>query len=192
MGTRTIHFSKELYIERQDFMEEPVKKFFRLAPGKEVRLKFAYIIKCEEVIKDEDGNIMELHCTYDPESKSGSGANANRKVKGTLHWVAAADAVDVETRLYDYLLADEAQEPEDTEAASDGQDFLAKINPHSLDVFHSKAEACIRDAQVGDKFQFLREGYYVIDPDTTADHIVINRIVGLRDTWAKMQKKNGK
>ena len=107
MGTREMTFSKNLYIERNDFMEEPVKKFFRLAPGKEVRLKYAYIIKCEEVIKDEDGNIVELHCTYDPESKSGSGANANRKVKGTLHWVNAEDAVDVETRVYDYLLKDD-------------------------------------------------------------------------------------
>ena len=110
MGTREMTFSKNLYIERNDFMEEPVKKFFRLAPGKEVRLKYAYIIKCEEVIKDEDGNIVELHCTYDPESKSGSGANANRKVKGTLHWVNAEDAVDVETRVYDYLLKDDGSE----------------------------------------------------------------------------------
>ena len=165
-------------------MEEPVKKFFRLAPGKEVRLKYAYIIKCEEVIKDEDGNIVELHCTYDPESKSGSGANANRKVKGTLHWVNAEDAVDVETRVYDYLLKDDGSEEE-----GESKDFLDQINPHSLDVYHSKAEKALATYHVGDKFQFLRQGYFVIDPDTTADHFVVNRIVGLRDTWAKMQKK---
>ena len=184
MGTREMTFSKNLYIERNDFMEEPVKKFFRLAPGKEVRLKYAYIIKCEEVIKDEDGNIVELHCTYDPESKSGSGANANRKVKGTLHWVNAEDAVDVETRVYDYLLKDDGSEEE-----GESKNFLDQINPHSLDVYHSKAEKALATYHVGDKFQFLRQGYFVIDPDTTADHLVVNRIVGLRDTWAMMQIK---
>lgn len=184
MGTREMTFSKNIYIERNDFMEVPVKKFFRLAPGKEVRLKYAYIIKCEEVIKDDDGNIVELHCTYDPESKSGSGANANRKVKGTLHWVNAADAVDVETRVYDYLFNDQNDDEE-----GDSKDFLSQINPDSLHVFHSKGEAALASYHVGDKFQFLRQGYFVIDPDTTADHIVVNRIVGLRDTWAKMQKQ---
>lgn len=183
MGTREMTFSNTLYIERNDFMEEPVKKFFRLAPGKEVRLKYAYIIKCDEVIKDAEGNIVELHCTYDPESKSGSGANANRKVKGTLHWVNAADAVDVETRVYDYLFDDQENEE------GDSKDFLSQINADSLHVFHSKGEAALATYQVGDKFQFLRQGYFVIDPDTTADHMVINRIVGLRDTWAKLQKQ---
>lgn len=183
MGTRDIAFSKTIYIERSDFMEVPVKKFFRLAPGKEVRLKYAYIIKCEDVIKDADGNIVELHCTYDPESKSGSGANANRKVKGTLHWVNAADAVDVETRVYDYLFNDQNDEE------GDSKDFLSQINPDSLHIFHSKGEAALASYHAGDKFQFLRQGYFVIDPDTTADHIVVNRIVGLRDTWAKMQKQ---
>lgn len=184
MGTREMTFSKNIYIERNDFMEVPVKKFFRLAPGKEVRLKYAYIIKCEEIIKDDDGNIVELHCTYDPESKSGSGANANRKVKGTLHWVNAADAVDVETRVYDYLFNDQNDDEE-----GDSKDFLSQINPDSLHVFHSKGEAALASYHVGDKFQFLRQGYFVIDPDTTADHIVVNRIVGLRDTWARMQKQ---
>lgn len=184
MGTREMTFSKNIYIERNDFMEVPVKKFFRLAPGKEVRLKYAYIIKCEEVIKDDDGNIVELHCTYDPESKSGSGANANRKVKGTLHWVNAADAVDVETRVYDYLFNDQNDDEE-----GDSKDFLSQINSDSLHIFHSKGEAALASYHVGDKFQFLRQGYFVIDPDTTADHIVVNRIVGLRDTWAKMQKQ---
>ena len=181
MGTRDMTFSKHLYIERGDFMEEPVKKFFRLAPGKEVRLKYAYIIKCEEVVKDEAGNIVELRCTYDPESKSGSGANADRKVKGTLHWVNAEDAVDVETRVYDsHLRQDDG---------SDSKDFLDQINPDSLVVYHSKAEKALADYKAGYKFQFLRQGYFVIDPDTTEDHMVVNRIVGLRDTWAKMQKQ---
>lgn len=187
MGTRQMTFSKNIYIDRKDFMEEPVKKFFRLAPGREVRLKYAYIIKCEEVIKDADGNIVEIHCSHDPESMSGTGKNANRKVKGTLHWVNADDAVDIETRAYDYLLKDADT---DDEEETDSKDFLSQINPHSLDVYHSKAEACIKQYKAGDHFQFLREGYFVIDPDTTEDHIVVNRIVGLRDTWAKMQKKN--
>ncbi len=185
MGTRQMTFSKHLYIERSDFMEVPVKKFFRLAPGKEVRLKYGYIIKCDDVVKDENGHIVELLCSYDPESKSGSGANANRKVKGTLHWVNAEDAVDVETRVYDYLLKTEGEDAEET----DSKDFLAQINPHSLETFHSKGEACLASYHPGDKFQFLRQGYFVIDPDSTADHLVVNRIVGLRDTWAKMQKK---
>lgn len=183
LGTRQITFSRNIYIDRKDFMEEPVKKFFRLAPGKEVRLKYAYIIKCEEVIKDDAGNIVEIHCSHDAESLSGVGANANRKVKGTLHWVNGDDCIDVETRVYDYLLADSNEE-------DDGdKDFLSQINPDSLQVYHSKAESCLKEYHVGDHFQFLREGYFVIDPDTTDEHMVVNRIVGLRDTWAKMQKK---
>jgi glutaminyl-tRNA synthetase len=189
LGTRHMTFSRTLYIDRKDFMEEPVKKFFRLAPGKEVRLKYAYIIKCEDVVKDADGNIVEIHCTHDPESLSGSGANANRKVNGTLHWVNAADAVDVETRVYDYLLngADEEEEEGTT-----SKDFLDQINPDSLTVYQSKAEAALAGYKAGDHFQFLREGYFVIDQDSTPDHMVVNRIVGLRDTWAKMQKKEEK
>lgn len=181
MGQRKITFSRELYIERQDFMEEPVRKFFRLAPGKEVRLKYAYIIKCERVLKDEQGNIIEIYCTHDPESKSGTGENANRKVKGTLHWVSAADAVDITTRMYDYLLTDNEEDGD--------KDILEQINPQSLVEYQSKAEAYIKEFKQGNSFQFLRQGYFVIDPDTTSDHIVVNRIVGLRDTWAKMQKK---
>lgn len=180
MGERQVAFSRELYIEQDDFMEEPVKKFFRLAPEKEVRLKHAYIIKCESIVKDEDGNIVEVHCTYDPESKTG-GATANRKVKGTLHWVSAQHAVPVEVRLYDYLMLGEQE--------NEADDFIAKLNPNSLEVLTSMAEASIKDAKIGDKFQFLRQGYFCIDSDTTADKIVINRIVGLRDSWAKQQKK---
>lgn len=177
LGTREVMFGREIYIERADFMEEPVKKFFRLAPGKEVRLKGAYFITCQSVVKDENGTITEIHCTYDPETKSGSGYT--RKVKGTLHWVEASTAVDIETRLYDYLLKEE----------SDGKDFLADFNHESLQVMHSKGEASLANTVPGDRFQFLRQGYFVTDKDSTADHIVVNRIVGLRDTWAKQQKK---
>lgn len=177
LGTREVMFGREIYIERADFMEEPVKKFFRLAPGKEVRLKGAYFITCQSVVKDENGTITEIHCTYDPETKSGSGFT--RKVKGTLHWVEASTAVDIETRLYDYLLKEE----------SDGKDFLADFNHESLQVMHSKGEASLANTVPGDRFQFLRQGYFVTDKDSTADHIVVNRIVGLRDTWAKQQKK---
>lgn len=177
LGSREVMFGREIYIERADFMEEPVKKFFRLAPGKEVRLKGAYFITCQSVVKDENGTITEIHCTYDPETKSGSGCT--RKVKGTLHWVEASTAVDIETRLYDYLLKEE----------SDGKDFLADFNHESLQVMHSKGEASLANTVPGDRFQFLRQGYFVTDKGSTADHIVVNRIVGLRDTWAKQQKK---
>ena len=177
LGSREVMFGREIYIERADFMEEPVKKFFRLAPGKEVRLKGAYFITCQSIVKDENGTITEIHCTYDPETKSGSGCT--RKVKGTLHWVEASTAVDIETRLYDYLLKEE----------SDGKDFLGDFNHESLQVMHSKGEASIANTVAGDRFQFLRQGYFVTDKDSTADHIVVNRIVGLRDTWAKQQKK---
>ena len=177
LGNREVVFAREIYIERNDFMEEPVKKFFRLAPGKEVRLKGAYFITCTDVIKDENGNITEIHCTYDPETKSGSGCT--RKVKGTLHWVEASTAVDIESRLYDYLLKED----------SDGKDFLGDFNHDSLQVFHSKGEACLANTVPGDHFQFLRQGYFVTDKDSTSDHIVMNRIVGLRDSWAKAQKK---
>lgn len=182
MGRRGMTFSNELYIERGDFMEEPVKKFFRLAPGKEVRLKYAYIIKCDEVIKDENGEIKELHCSCDLESKSGSGVNADRKVKGTLHWVNAKDAVNMECRLYDSLLRMDGE--------GDDGDLLSQINPDSLIVTEGKGEAGLAAFKAGDRFQFLRRGYFVIDEDSTADVLVVNRIVGLRDTWAKLQKKS--
>ena len=180
MGHREVTFGREVYIERGDFMEEPVKKFFRLAPGKEVRLKGAYIIECQSVVKDADGNITEIHCTYDPATKSGTGCQ--KKVKGILHWVEASTAVDMEVRLYDYLL-----KPEDEETAD--KDFLQQLNPNSLEVKAAKGEAAFRTTQVGDHYHFLRTGYFVTDKDSTADHIVMNRTVGMRDTWAKMQKK---
>ena len=182
MGTREVTFGREVYIERGDFMEEPVKKFFRLAPGKEVRLKGAYIIECQSVVKDDNGNITEIHCTYDPATKSGTGCQ--KKVKGILHWVEASTAVDMEVRLYDYLLS-----AEDDESAD--KDFLQQLNPNSLEVKSAKGEAAFRNTQVGDHYHFLRTGYFVTDKDSTADHIVMNRTVGMRDTWAKMQKKQG-
>ena len=182
MGTREVTFGREVYIERGDFMEEPVKKFFRLAPGKEVRLKGAYIIECQSVVKDADGNITEIHCTYDPDTKSGTGCQ--KKVKGILHWVEASTAVDMEVRLYDYLLKAEDEETAD-------KDFLQQLNPNSLEVKSAKGEAAFRTTQVGDHYHFLRTGYFVTDKDSTPDHIVMNRTVGMRDTWAKLQKKQG-
>ena len=178
-GKRYVPFSRELYIEREDFMEEPPKKFFRLRPGGEVRLKHAYIIKCEEVVKDEKGEITELRCTYDPESKSG-GAAANRKVKGTLHWVSANDALDAEVRLYDYLLK--------TEEAEEAADFLASLNPRSLEVIEgAKVEPSLARTAEGTHYQFLRTGYFVVDKDTRPDKLVFNRIVGLKDSWGKVK-----
>ena len=178
-GKRYVPFSRELYIEREDFMEEPPKKFFRLRPGGEVRLKHAYIIKCEEVVKDEKGEITELRCTYDPESKSG-GASANRKVKGTLHWVSANDALDAEVRLYDYLLK---TDDEETTA-----DFIASLNPHSLEVIEgAKVEPSLARTAEGTHYQFLRTGYFVVDKDTRPDRLVFNRVVGLKDSWGKVK-----
>ncbi len=180
MGSRQVTFSRNIYIEREDFMETPVKKFFRMTPGKEVRLKGAYIVRCDEVVKNDDGSIKEIHCTVDFDTRSGT-PGADRKVKGTLHWVSADTAVDVDIRIYDYLIS-----PDDTE---DGKDFMEKINTHSLTVFEGKAEAAIKDYQVGDRFQFLRKGYFIIDKDSTKEKLVCNQIVGLRDTWAKLQNK---
>ena len=178
-GKRYVPFSRELYIEREDFMEEPPKKFFRLRPGGEVRLKHAYIIKCEEVVKDEKGEITELRCTYDPESKSG-GSAANRKVKGTLHWVSANDALDAEVRLYDYLLKTDNEE---TTA-----DFVASLNPHSLEVIEgAKVEPSLARTAEGTHYQFLRTGYFVVDKDTRPDRLVFNRVVGLKDSWGKVK-----
>lgn len=182
MGIRTIPFSRVLYIEQEDFMENPSKKYFRLSPGKEVRLKYAYIIKCEEVIKDEQGNVIELRCTYDPETKSGAGTS-NRKVKGVLHWASAEHAVDVEVRLYEYLLVN------DEEDETDGDDFLAKLNPNSLVVRQGKAEPALANVTGGERYQFLRQGFFAADPDSKPGKPVFNRIVGLRDSWAKAQKE---
>ncbi|HLW31260.1 MAG TPA: glutamine--tRNA ligase/YqeY domain fusion protein [Aequorivita sp.] len=182
-GFREVPFSRELWIEREDFLEEANRKFFRLTLGKEVRLKNAYIIKGESVLKDADGNITEIHCTYDPDSKSGSGSEASlRKVKGTLHWVSAEHALEVEVRLYDRLF---------TEASPDtikDRDFMDFINPDSLNVITAYAEPSIKDAPVEEKFQFQRLGYFVVDRDSTPGNLVFNRTVPLRDSWARLSE----
>ncbi|MBP2659780.1 MAG: Glutaminyl-tRNA synthetase [Firmicutes bacterium] len=183
MGNRSIPFSREIYIEQDDFMEIPIKKFFRLAPGQEVRLKNAYFIKCEEVIKDQKtGEVIELRCTYDPETKSGTGT-ATRKVKGTLHWVSAAQAIKAEVRLFDYLLAEE-------ETDQGEKDFKDDINPNSLERLTScMLEPSLLQATPDQRYQFIRNGYFCLDAkDSTAELPVFNRIVGLRDSWAKAQK----
>ena len=183
-GSRMIPFSREIYIEADDFMEDPPRKFFRLAPGREVRLKHAYFIKCEKVIKDDSGNIVELRCSYDPATKSGE-ATDGRKIKGTLHWVSAEHAVDAEVRLYDNLFTRE--DPNDVE---EGKDFTSNINPDSLKVLSGcKVEPSLASAKPGDRFQFLRHGYFCVDPDTSDSKPVFNRTVGLRDTWAKVKGK---
>ncbi|MFY9174756.1 MAG: glutamine--tRNA ligase/YqeY domain fusion protein [Peptococcia bacterium] len=186
MGSRKIPFSREIYIDRNDFMEEPPKKFFRLAPGREVRLKHAYIIKCEEVIKNDQGEVIELHCTIDPSTKSGED-NSGKKVKGVLHWVSAAHAVPAEVRLYDHLFLDDQIEAEEEDSTD--KDFMTGINPNSLEVLTScMVEPSLAEGSPGSRYQFMREGYFIIDPDSKPDKIVFNRIVSLRDSWAKIAK----
>ena len=180
-GQRYVPFARELYIDREDFMEDAPKKFFRLKPGGEVRLKHAYIIKCEEVVKDAAGEIIELRCTYDPETRSG-GAAANRKVKGTIQWVAAEHSLTAEVRLYESLLRDIPEGEEEPE------NFIDALNPHSLEILtDAKVEPSLHLTAAGAHYQFLRVGYFVVDPDTTPDHIVFNRIVGLKDSWSKVK-----
>jgi len=184
MGTRKVPFSKVIYIEQEDFMENPHPKFYRLAPGKEVRLRYAYFIKCTDVIKDENGNVIELRCTYDPNTKGGN-APDGRKVKATLHWVSAKHAFDAEIRLYDYLFL--KPDPSDV---PEGSDWRSNINPNSLQVLsHCKLEPELRKLNIGDKVQFERQGYFCIDPDTTPEKMVFNRTVTLKDEWAKIKSK---
>ncbi len=179
-GSRQVPFSRELFIDQADFMETPPPKYFRLKPGGEVRLKYAYIIKCDEVIKDEAGKVTELRCSIDLESKSG-GATSNRKVKGTIHWVSATHALDAEVRLYDRLFT--VPEP-DT-----GGDFKSFINPRSLEVVTAKCEPALREARPEERYQFERLGYFTLDPDSTPNKQVWNRTITLKDTWAKEAKK---
>ncbi len=183
-GTRMVPFSRAIYIEQDDFREIPPKKFYRLAPGQEVRLRYAYIIKCVGVVKDErTGEVVEVHCTYDPETRSGS-SQAGRKVKGTLHWVSAAEAKDAEVRLYDHLFLQ--PNPGDT---PEGEDYTASLNPHSLERLPGcKVEPSLADRPPGSRFQFERQGYFCVDPDSSAGRLVFNRTVALRDTWAKIEK----
>jgi len=179
-GTREMPFGRELYIERSDFMEDAPKKFFRLTIGREVRLKYAFFIKCHEVIKDESGEVIELRCTYDRETAGGK-APDGRKVKGTIHWVSAEHAVNAEVRLYDVLF--EAEDPSDV---AEDTDWKETINPNSLILMNnSKLEPSLAEAKVGDRFQFERNGYFCVDRDSTADNLVFNRTVTLKDAWAK-------
>ena len=180
-GKRALPFGRRLFIERADFMEDPPKKFFRLGPGREVRLRYAYFITCQSVEKDGDGNILRIHCTYDPETRGGS-APDGRKVKGTLHWVSAEHAVDAEVRLYDRLFTEPEPEAEG--------DFLDYLNPDSMKIIPAKLEPSLAKLSAGQRVQFERLGYFTPDPkDSTSDKLVFNRIVGLRDSWAKLAKK---
>jgi glutaminyl-tRNA synthetase len=188
-GSRIVPFSRVLYVEQDDFREDPPKKFFRLAPGQEVRLRYAYIIKCENVIKDDKtGEVLELHCTYDPETKSGS-PKSGRMVKGTIHWVSAAHAIEAEVRLYDRLFV--KPNPDDTK---DGSDFRDHVNPNSLEALSScRVEPSLAGAVPGSRYQFERLGYFCVDSvDSTPGKLVFNRTVPLRDTWAKIEKAQRK
>ncbi|MDT0538682.1 glutamine--tRNA ligase/YqeY domain fusion protein [Croceitalea sp. P059] len=185
LGSRKVPFSSELYIEQEDFREEANKKFFRLKLGKEVRLKNGYIIKAESCTKDKDGNIIEVQCTYDPKSKSGSGTEESlRKVKGTLHWVSIKHAIEAEVRVYDRLFTDENPD------GHKDRDFMEFVNPDSLKKITGYLEPSLKNAKVGERFQFQRLGYFNVDLDSTIENLVFNRTVTLRDTWAKIQQKN--
>lgn len=182
-GTRTVPFSKVLYIEQEDFMEDPPKKFYRLAPGREVRLRYGYFVTCTDVIKDDDGNVIELRCTYDPETKGGF-APDGRRVKATLHWVSVDHAVEAEARVYDTLFTEEAPD------ADNEKDFTEFINPNSLKVIDPiYIEPAIQGAKAGERYQFERLAYFAVDPDSTDEKLVFNRTVTLRDQWKKVQKK---
>ncbi len=184
-GTRQVPFSREIYIEKDDFKEEANRKFFRLKLGGEVRLKNAYIIKAESCTKDAEGNITEIQCTYDPKSKSGSGtAESLRKVKGTLHWVSIKHALEAEIRIYDRLFTDESPD------THKDKDFMEFVNPDSLKVIKGFLEPSLKNAKVEDRVQFQRLGYFCVDPDSTSEKLVFNRTVTLRDTWAKIQQNN--
>ena len=179
-GKRNIPFSREIFIEKDDFMEDPPKKFFRLSPGREVRLRYAYFITCEEVVKDSEGNITELHCKYDPNTKGGNSPDG-RKVKATLHWVSASDSIDAEIRKYDRLF--KTAEPDKND------NFMDEINPNSLEILSNcKLEPSLRDAKVGEAIQFERLGYFCKDPDSK-ENLIFNRTVPLRDSWAKIDKQ---
>jgi glutaminyl-tRNA synthetase len=183
-GTRKVPFSKVLYIEQDDFREDPPKQFYRLAPGREVRLRYGYLITCQSVVKDAEGNIVELHCTYDPETRGGNTPDG-RKVKSTIHWVSASHAQSAEVRLYDNLFIKE--NPNEVE---EGQDFTANLNPNSLEVLTAcKVEPGLREAVSGARYQFERLGYFCVDLDSTSKKLVFNRTIGLRDTWSKIEQR---
>jgi glutaminyl-tRNA synthetase len=185
-GSRMVPFSRVLYIEQDDFREVPPPKYFRLAPGREVRLRYGYFITCKRVVKDDKGEVVEIHCTYDPASRGGN-APDGRKVKSTIHWVSAAHAVDAEVRIYENLFLKE--NPGEVE---EGQDFTANLNPNSLEVIpHAKLEPSLANATAGSRYQFERLGYFCADPDSRPGKLVFNRTVALKDTWAKVEKKQG-
>jgi glutaminyl-tRNA synthetase len=185
-GTRQVPFSRELYIEQDDFREVPPPKYYRLSPGKEVRLRNAYFVTAQSVVKDAAGNVVEVHCTYDPASRGGQSPDG-RKVKSTMHWVSAAHAITAEIRLYDKLFS--KPDPYDLE---EGQDVLDNLNPNSLEIVSdAKLEPSLAGAKPGDRFQFERVGYFCVDPDSTAEKLVFNRTLPLKDTWAKIEKKAG-
>ena len=182
-GTRSVPFSKVLYIEQDDFREVPPPKYFRLTPGREVRLRYGYFVTCTSVVKDADGKVVEVHCTYDPATRGGN-APDGRKVKSTIHWVSAEHAVDAEVRIYETLFTKE--NPNDV---PEGQDFTVNLNPNSLAVQHAKGEPSLRGAAPGSRYQFERLGYFAVDTDSTPEAPVFNRTVALRDTWAKIEAK---
>jgi glutaminyl-tRNA synthetase len=182
-GKRNVPFSKVLYIEREDFREVPPPKYFRLSPGKEVRLRYGYFITCTGVVKDDKGEVTEIHCTYDPATRGGN-APDGRKVKSTIHWVSAAHAIDAEVRMYDNLFLKE--NPGEVE---EGQDFTANLNPHSLEILNGKLEPSLATAAVGNRIQFERMGYFCVDLDSAPGKLVFNRSVGLKDSWARIEKQ---
>ena len=183
-GTRKVPFSRVLYIEQDDFREDPPKQYFRLSPGREVRLRYGYFITCTRVIKNEKGEVVEVHCTYDPATRGGN-APDGRKVKATIHWVSAAHAIDAEVRVYDNLFSKE--NPNDV---PEGQDFTANLNPNSLEIISkAKLEPSLAGAASGTRYQFERLGYFCVDPDSKPGALVFNRTLALKDTWAKIEKK---
>src|SRR5579885_1086822 len=182
-GTRQVPFSRELYIEQDDFREDPPKQYYRLSPGREVRLRYGYFVTCTGVVKNDKGEVLQVRCTYDPETRGGNSPPDGRKVKSTMHWVSAAHAIDAEVRLYDNLLTKE--NPDDVEK---GQDFTANLNPNSLETLcNCKVEPCLATTSVGSRYQFERLGYFSADPDSTPGKPVFNRTVALKDTWAKIE-----
>jgi glutaminyl-tRNA synthetase len=184
-GTRKVRFSRVLYIEQDDFREDPPKQYFRLSPGREVRLRYGYFVTCTSVVKNDKGEVVEVHCTYDPATRGGNSPPDGRKVKATIHWVSAAHAIDAEVRLYDTLFTKE--DPNQTE---EGQDFTANLNPNSLEVIrNAKLEPSLANAVVGGRYQFERLGYFCVDPDSARGKLVFNRTVALKDTWAKVERK---
>jgi glutaminyl-tRNA synthetase len=183
-GTRDVPFSKILYIEQDDFREDPPKQFYRLSPGREVRLRYGYFVTCTSVVKNETGDVIEVHCTYDPATRGGDSPDG-RKVKSTIHWVSAAHAIDAEVRLYETLFTKE--DPNDVE---EGQEFTVNLNPKSLEVVPGKIEPSVKDAPALTRYQFERLGYFCVDKDSTAERIVFNRTVTLKDAWAKIEKKS--